>query len=205
MAIPSNRLTAVTLPSLLTSALGLGMQNAALARYSGFGENAAPGALPLTGQVPAVDGVRPVEYEQVGWASQFFGAGATWHRYAWHGVAGGRTTYLEVVSSRDLGSFSVYGLEACYRFHGYRVSGVNDAEVGAPARARVIRYADVASRRGWTVVSWITPVRGAGGRRFERAVLLLPSRPDGGRDQSYAVALRLARQVVHGRSRTARA
>jgi exosortase/archaeosortase family protein len=158
-------------------ALALGVPNAALARfepYAGVGDHAAYRAVGRAG--PRIEGWTGRHIRTIGWAKAYFGASSTWERTMYARPAGHRRlVYVDAVSAGDLGAFRRYGLQACYKFHEYRVATSTTVDVGVPARAQALGFTD-SSDRSWSVVSWVWPV---GGGRFERIVVI--SRTDGSR------------------------
>ena len=64
----------------------------------------------------------------------------------------------DVISTSDLSSFSAYGIEACYGFHGYRLKDVERVDLGGVV-ANVVSYTNTKTRSDWTNVYWIWPVR----------------------------------------------
>ena len=175
-ALRARRLTIPAIVVVCAASLTMGWANQSLARYAPFGPVAvSPTLPPLTGQVPVLPGWRSEEYDSVPWAARYFGRDASWHRYRYTPEPGtGRSlAYLDVVSTRDLQAFSVFSLEKCYRFHAHRLHSIRDVEIGSPAGGQVLRFTDHKRRQAWTAVSWILPVHDDG-RRYERAVLLLP-------------------------------
>lgn len=114
-------------------------------------------------------------------ALRYFGSDATWDRYAY--VQGTQTdasgapaaVTLDVIGTTDLGTFSTYGLEACYRFHNYQVADVSSIDLGGGLVGRSVRYR-ISSTDDWSAVYWEWPVQGIGGQRYERVILSSDSR-----------------------------
>ena len=112
------------------------------------------------------------------WARQFFGSDSTWYRYDYHWDGQTPTQFhttstivADVVSTSDLSSFSSYGIEACYDFHGYTLNAVNTVDLGG-AVAHVVGYKNNFGSQ-WINVYWISPVSTPGGTRYERINLML--------------------------------
>ena len=159
-------------------AVWLGSLNGRLARFDPFGPTAT--AVPTTSvlerpiDVPGWSGSR---YAEITWARQFFGRSSLWWRYVYDATLSGAPTpvrymFLDVVNVSDINKFSTYGIEACYRFHGYRIVGSGRVDVGAAAPAQAITWRDTGTGKMWSVVSWVSPVQSASGKRFERSTLL---------------------------------
>jgi exosortase/archaeosortase family protein len=200
-AAPGGRaLTAPALALVVTAALAFGGANDGLARFEPYGTAEGGGdALALALSGPRLDGRgwSAERYATVGWASQYFGPAATWSRYLVPTPAGA-TAFLDVVASDDLGSFATFGLEACYRFHGFGVAGGSSLDLGAPAPGRAVAFHNRDTGSWWAVVSWVWPVRG-GDARYERVSLLRPTTaaPGEGGD---AELVAVARAIVADRS-----
>lgn len=157
-------------------AVALGVNNAALARFDPFlgldgGSTyaaAADSGTPVPGWSARATG-------SIDWATPYFGQDSTWDRFTAVPVAGGSPVFLDVVGTSDLESFSQYGLQACYRFHDYRILSTGRLDVGGPAVGETISYVEKSSGRTWSVVSWVLPVRSSQGTRFERTAAFLSS------------------------------
>ena len=113
------------------------------------------------------------------WARRFFGGDSTWLRFTYR--AGDKTSALrssaplfaDVISSGSLRNFSVYGLEACYTFHGYKIQDARSVDVGGGIAANVISYYHPKLKRDWTTLYWHWPVRSGKETRYERVVLMM--------------------------------
>jgi exosortase/archaeosortase family protein len=159
--------------ALATSiALVLGVQNAALARFDPFlgldSAQAWQSTAPTTRPIP---GWTAAKTSRIDWAKPYFGEDSTWDRFTVYHV-GTAPMFLDVVNSADLHSFSRFGVEACYRFHGYEILSNSRVDLGGPAPGQSITYADNKSGRVWAVVSWVLPVHAGNHIRYERAVVL---------------------------------
>jgi hypothetical protein len=102
-----------------------------------------------------------------------------------------------VVASDDLESFATFGLEACYRFHGFGVAGGSSLDLGAPASGRTVTFHNRETGSWWAVGSWVWPVRG-GDARYER-VSLLRSLTAGPGERGDAELVAMARSIVADR------
>jgi hypothetical protein len=80
--------------------------------------------------------------------------------------------WMDVVDSRSLASFSQFGLQACYQFHGYRIIESRRIDVGAPAVGQSFTYFNGSTKSYWTILSWVWPVTSVSKNRFERVVLM---------------------------------
>lgn len=166
--------TAIVVVLLLAAFLG--SRNAQLVRFESFGPTKASAAIASGLQGIEVAGWSGTMYEDVRWAKQFFGSTSDWWRFVYESeaTAGGprRSMFVDVVNVADISKFSTYGLEACYRFHGYRIVDSHRTDVGTAAKAQAITYLNTETHRIWSVVAWVTPVDSQAGRRYERVALL---------------------------------
>jgi exosortase len=109
---------------------------------------------------------------------RFFGEDSTWVRFSYRGYG---TTDLrsdvpvlaDVINTSNLQSFSDFGLEACYQFHGYGMQDVRRVDLGSGVTGTVLRWQDPANGLKWTTLYWIWAVRQGAQIRYERVVLLL--------------------------------
>ncbi len=148
-------------------------------------------------------GLRPEGFDASPVASfdhgrRFFGEDSTWIRYQYAGLGtddlGSEVPVLaDVVTTPDLQSFSDFGLEACYRFHGYGMGQVRRVDLGNGVVGSVLDWED-RNDMSWSTVYWVWAVRVGGETRFERVVLLLND-SEGARVASPPLERSLARQV----------
>jgi exosortase len=124
------------------------------------------------------DGWLVYKVAQFDWARQFFGSDSTWYRYDYHWDGKSPTQFhtsstiiADVVSTSDLTSFSNYGIEACYNFHGYTLNAINTVDLGS-AVAHVVGYKNNFGSE-WINVYWIDAVNTPAGTRYERINLML--------------------------------
>lgn len=109
---------------------------------------------------------------------RFFGEDSSWIRYSYagRGIDGLRSNVpvlADVISSTNLQAFSDFGLEACYRFHGYGPQGVRTVSLGKGVVGTVLGWTDSRSGVQWTGVYWVWPVRSGADVRYERVVMML--------------------------------
>ncbi len=119
------------------------------------------------------------------WAKPYFGGSSTWYRYVYTPVAGGAAAgggllhssapvTADVVNSSDLNSFSAYGVQACYTFHGYSLRDVADARLANGIRGQTLSF-DTSGGNDWSIIWWIWPVKSTvgTGTRYERVILYI--------------------------------
>ena len=128
------------------------------------------------------DGWRAQKADEYDWARPYFGSWSTWLRYVMFPGAGSEVALqssqavtADVISTSNLRSFSAYGVEACYRFHGYKLRDIASVNVGGGVTAQALSFYNGKEKQDWTVVYWIWPVRSASTTRYERVVLYIQS------------------------------
>jgi exosortase/archaeosortase family protein len=181
-ASPVRRMRPALLVALSLAAV-LAVTNAAYARYdaisSGLGD-ARLGSFDVRSMhLQGWDSRFIAAFPQ---ATQYFGSSATWDRMSYWSTGGAalsstRSIYVDVLTTDDPGTFVAYGLEACYRFHGYQVASVNTADVGAGVQAHEIDYTNTKVGADWSALSWEWPYTVSGKTRYERVVILMSEGP----------------------------
>jgi hypothetical protein len=86
--------------------------------------------------------------------------------------------YLDVITTDDPGSLAAYGLQACYRFHGYQIASVTTADIGAGVHAQIIDYRNTKMDADWSALWWEWPYTVDGLTRYERVVVLMSEGPN---------------------------
>jgi exosortase/archaeosortase family protein len=134
---------------------------------------------------PAVpDGWEAHLADRYDWAKPYFGASSTWMRYTlFPGTSpelrlqSSDAVVADVISTSNLRSFSTYGVEACYRFHGYKLRDLAEVDLGGGVRGRSMSFYNPKLAQDWTVVYWVWPVQTAERTqkptRFERITLYI--------------------------------
>jgi hypothetical protein len=167
----------------MVAAATLGLANSGLARYglvaSELGKPRLVGFSQSQGKLAGWS-VTPSESFTAG--LRFFGETSTWKRFLYLDHSAHPASLLrssapviaDVISTPDLHSLSVYGVEACYNFHGYKIEYFGNADLGAGITASLITYDHPKLHSNWTTLYWHWPVVGSGGTtRYERVVLMM--------------------------------
>jgi exosortase/archaeosortase family protein len=140
-----------------------------------------PRLSPLSIVAEPVPGWAVVHTQDYPWVTQYFGAGATWNRYAyfWRQQTTSTDEFralspltLDVISTSDLATFSTYGLIECYRFHHYRLLEDRPVDLGAGVIGHAVVY-ELPSHVNWAAVYWEWPVQQGSRLSYERVVLNL--------------------------------
>jgi exosortase/archaeosortase family protein len=109
------------------------------------------------------------------WAQPLFGDGSTWDRYLLSPSTGGdlhaqTSLVADVIDSPDLSSFSAYGVEQCYQFHGYSLANVAQVALGGGITGQTLAFTSQ-QYGSWSIVYWILPVVRGTATVYERVVL----------------------------------
>ncbi|MBK5305303.1 MAG: exosortase/archaeosortase family protein [Frankiaceae bacterium] len=164
---------------LLATALFMGVANAGMKQYQLVAGDLGAARLASFTTAPAVvPGYAQANVASYPWSRRFFGSDSTWMRYSYYSTTGVTSSAItaDVVSTTALGRFSDYGIEACYKFHGYSVSGQKSFDLGGGVTGNVLTYESAKQKMQWNVVYWIWPVKSDKGNRYERVVLLMPGK-----------------------------
>ncbi len=109
------------------------------------------------------------------WAKPLFGDTSVWNRYYLRSTGPGplRTdvpVVADVINTPDLSSFSAYGVENCYTFHGYALADVASVSLAGGITGQAMSYTSQ-QYGSWSIVYWIVPVKAGSGTNYERTVL----------------------------------
>jgi exosortase/archaeosortase family protein len=117
------------------------------------------------------------------WAKPLFGYQSVWNRYVMYPTVGGNLhanlpVIADVINTPDLSTFSAYGIEDCYQFHGYTLADV--AQISLPGGITGQSMSYVSQQFGsWSIVYWIVPVKMGSTTNYERVVLYVQNVGDG--------------------------
>jgi exosortase/archaeosortase family protein len=109
------------------------------------------------------------------WAQPLFGDGSVWDRYILTPHQGGdlparSSVVADVIDTPQLETFSAYGVEQCYQFHGYSLANVSQVSLGGGITGQTLAYTSQ-QYGSWTIVYWIVPVEHGTTTVYERVVL----------------------------------
>ena len=109
------------------------------------------------------------------WAKPLFGDSSVWNRYDLYATEGGNLhanvpVVADVINSPDLSTFSAYGVENCYQFHGYALADVAQVTLAGGVTGQAMSYTS-AQFGSWSIVYWIVPVKTGSSTNYERTVL----------------------------------
>jgi exosortase len=164
-------------------AIAMGFANAGYARY-------APLVNPLgVAQLHAFD-IRQASVAE--WnnsfiatfaqGKQYFGTTSTWQRIQYTSnptanLQAEAPVYIDVINTQDAGTLDAYGLQACYRFHGFRIESLTPADIGIGVPAQVIDYHNSKTNTDWSALWWEWPYQQGGQTWYERIVVFIANGP----------------------------
>jgi exosortase/archaeosortase family protein len=164
-------------------AVVLGASNAAYARFEAISSGLTDARLQSfdvrTAQVSGWESRFVAQFAQV---RQYFGPTSTWERVMYlpterASIGSTKSVYVDVVTTDNPASFTAFGLEACYTFHGYEIESVTTVDVGAGVRGQVIDYTNTKLEMDWSALWWEWPYTEDGETRYERIVIFMANGP----------------------------
>ena len=85
----------------------------------------------------------------------------------------------DVINTPDLSSFSAFGVEDCYAFHGYALADITQVSLVGGITGQAMSYTSQ-QFGSWSIVYWIVPVKmDDGSTSFERTVLYVQNSGQG--------------------------
>jgi exosortase/archaeosortase family protein len=160
---------------VLAAALLAAPADFAMQRFEVLAHDLGPPRLgQLTSKNAPVGGWSSGKLDQYPWISRYFGAGASWDRYGYFptsAAGGGGSLIMDVISTWDLNTFSTYGLQACYRFHNYRILDERRVDLGHGVTGHALEYWIPKDHTTWTAVFWEWPVNDGHRQKYERVVI----------------------------------
>jgi hypothetical protein len=115
-------------------------------------------------------------------AKQYFGSSGTWDRALFKSgdiapLTSTRPMYIDVLTTDDPSTFAAYSVENCYRFHGYDITSITTADIGAGVSSQVIDFVNTKTGTSWSALWWEWPYNDGAQTRYERVVFLLGEGP----------------------------
>ena len=181
---PSGR---VALSLTLVAGLALGGLNTDLRSFDNVANSlGAPRLSGFASNRQAPDGWSVNEVQRIEWARRFFGRDSSWVRYAFSNTRpdGGTLRsslpiYLDLIDTSSRASLSAYGIEACYKFHGYRISAKQSVDLGNGVVGGTLTWTNLDTDATWTTLYWHWPIKSSQGTRYERVTLLMNEQSGG--------------------------
>ncbi len=176
---------AIALSIVIVGSLVAGTANAGLRGFQPTGDDlGTPRLTEWSAAQAGVSGWTVSHVNSYPWVKQYFGTDSSWNRFAYlaqvasssaGGPPGPVFINLDVISTWDLGTFSTYGLEACYGFHNYGIVETRRVDLGNGIAGKSVIYRNPKDKVGWTAVYWEWPVRVGTRERYERIILNAPN------------------------------
>jgi hypothetical protein len=110
---------------------------------------------------------------------RFFGASSSWVRYQYldagrrGALSSNMPVIADIIETSDRSSLDAYGIEACYRFHGFKISRQQSVDLGAGVVGGLLTWTNTDDGTTWTTLYWHWPIKTRTGTRYERVTLLL--------------------------------
>jgi exosortase/archaeosortase family protein len=160
-------------------ALLLSVVDSGLKQYDIVANAAGEAKLASYSQYPASPaGWAPNFYTSYTWARPYFGDGSTWYRFIYsevspHAALGSSLPITsDVINTTNLASFSAFGVQACYQFHGFLLRDASEITFQGGIKGQALSY--TSGRHGdWSMVWWIWPVKSKGATHYERITLYI--------------------------------
>ncbi len=118
------------------------------------------------------------EYER------FFGENSLWTRYAYaaNGESGAKFSanvpiIVDVVETPDRDALNAYGIEECYKFHGYSVTGKQSVYLGQNLTGEMLTWTSSKTGNTYTQLYWHWPIKTSSGTEYERVTLVMNDQP----------------------------
>jgi exosortase/archaeosortase family protein len=170
---------------VVVASLVIGISNVGLSTYNLVSGVAGQAKLTAYIQGPVAPSGWHSQYEtSFDWAKPLFGDTSIWNRYILHAETGGALhtsvpVVADVINTPDLSSFSAFGVQACYTFHGYQLADVTQVALVGGVTGQAMSYTSQ-QYGSWSIVYWIIPVKmDDGSTSYERTVLYVQNSGQG--------------------------
>jgi exosortase len=167
----------LAITAVIVAALFTGFSNLGLSTYNLVAGVAGQAKLSAFIQGPVAPPGWTAQYATTyAWAKPLFGDTSVWNRYEMHSNGTGplhtsAPVVADVINTPDLSSFSAFGVENCYTFHGYALADVTQVALAGGITGQAMSYTSQ-QFGSWSIVYWIVPVKmDTGGTDYERVVL----------------------------------
>jgi exosortase/archaeosortase family protein len=166
------------------AAIVLGIANVGLRSYNLVADASGQPRLEAYITAPAApSGWETSQVATYSWAKPLFGDTSVWNRYMLRatGASALRTSVpvvADVITTPNLETFSAYGVEACYQFHGYSMQDVAQVNVGGGITGQAMSYTSQ-QFGSWSIVYWIIPVKLGAATTYQRTVLYVQNNGHG--------------------------
>jgi len=119
---------------------------------------------------------------------RFFGDGSQWLRYRYTSTGvnadGSAPEFVanvpiiaDVIDTPDRAALDAYGIEQCYTFHGYEISGRQSVDLGEGLFGGMLTWTQTDTNYTYTTLYWHWPIKTGSGTRYERVTLVMNDQP----------------------------
>lgn len=171
---------------VVVSSIGLGALNTNLSANDSVANSlGSPRLSSFAVSRETPDGWELQESATYDWARRFYGSDSNWTRYLYRDLDPGSGGDLsanipitaDVIDTSDRAALAAYGVESCYRFHGYSISGRQSVDLGAGIVGGMLTWTSSETDLTWTTLYWHWPIKTDTGTRYERVTLVLNDQP----------------------------
>ncbi len=175
----------VAVVAVVVAALFIGISDVELNAYNLVAGVSGEAKLTAYIQGPVAPRGWSAKYDTTyGWAKPLFGDTSIWNRYVMRSEGSGPLAthdevVADVINTPDLSSFSAFGVQACYTFHGYALADITQVSLVGGITGQAMSYTSQ-QFGSWSIVYWIVPVKmDTGGTNYERVVLYVQNSGQG--------------------------
>jgi exosortase/archaeosortase family protein len=131
------------------------------------------------------------ENQRIDWARRFYGRDSNWIRYIYTDTNDAASSapdteqlhssipiYADIIDTSSRNALSAYGVESCYKFHGYQVSKKHSVDLGNGVVGGILSWTNPDTHATWTTLWWHWPIKTPDGTRYERVTLLINDQPN---------------------------
>ena len=162
-------------------ALAVGVFNGELRAYDRIaGSLGTPRLTSFEQSRETPDGWALSETDRIDWTRRFFGDDSQWIRYQYVNPTTATSEFsanlpitVDVIDTSDRAALNAYGIEDCYKFHGYNISGRQSIDLGGGVVGGALTWFSPKTDLTWTTLYWHWPIKTAAGTRYERVTLIL--------------------------------
>ena len=171
----------IALSFAVLMALAVGVFNGELRAYDRIaGSLGTPRLTSFEQSRETPDGWALSEVDRIDWTRRFFGDDSQWIRYQYMNPNTAVSEFsanlpitVDVIDTSDRAALNAYGIEECYKFHGYNISGRQSIDLGGGVVGGALTWFSPKTDLTWTTLYWHWPIKTATGTRYERVTLIL--------------------------------
>lgn len=173
--------------SILMAAAALlgGIYNGDLSRYDRVATSTgAPRLASFARSQETPDGWSLAQHDRYDWARQYYGRDSTWVRYMYSNqgtnpqLSASLPVIADVIETSDRAALVNYGVESCYAFHGYSITGRQSVDLGSGVIGGILTWTNPDTELTWTSLYWHWPIASGGKTRYERITLIINQAPN---------------------------